>query len=93
MDIRKKILLTGLGLLSISTKEAKKAFKAVAEKTPSKKKLEKTLNALIQEGLLQQKEAEKKSRELVKKILKELDIPTRSELKSLEKKLSNHNKS
>ncbi len=92
MDTYEKILLTSLGLLGISAKEVQKTLKTVAGKKPSKKEMEKTLNALIKEGQSRRKEAEKKARELVKKVLQELDIPTRSELKALEKKLSRHAK-
>lgn len=74
--------------MSVSTKEIQKAFKAAAGKKSSKKELEKILNALMKEGQSKRKEAEKKARELIKKVLKELDIPTRSELKTLERKLS-----
>ncbi len=92
MDTYEKILLASLGLLGFSAKEVQKAFKTIAGKKPSKKELKKTLSALIKEGQSRQKGAEKKARELVKKVLKELDIPTRSELKSFERKLSNHGK-
>ncbi len=88
MNTYEKILLTSLGLLSVSAKEVQKAFKTISAKKPSKKELERTLNALIKEGKSKQKGAEKKAHELVKKILKELDIPTRGELKTLESKLS-----
>ncbi len=92
MNTYEKMLLTSLGLLSVSAKEVQKAFRAAGKKL-SKKELEKTLNALIKGGQSKQKEAEKKARELVTKVLKELDIPTRSELKALERKLSRHAKS
>lgn len=90
MDTYEKILLTSLGLLSVSAKEIQKALKTIAGKKLSKKELEKIINTLIKEGQLKRKGSEKKAQELVKKILKELDIPTRSELKALEKKLLHH---
>lgn len=90
MDTYGKILLTSLGLLSVSAKEVQKAFKAIAGEKPSKKDLDKFLSALIKEGQSKRKESEKKAHDLIKKVLKEFDIPTRSELRALEKKLSRH---
>ncbi len=91
MNTYEKILLTSLGLIGASADEAKKAFQIIGKKS-QKKELSKTLNALIKRGRLEQKTAEAKARQLVKKVLKELDIPTRSELKALEKKLGRQTK-
>jgi len=83
-----KILLASLGLLSVSAKETKRVLRAVKDKKPSEKTLEEFLANMVKEGQEMRKESEKKVRDVVRQVLKELDIPTRSELKTLEKKLS-----
>jgi len=81
-----------LGLLSVSAKEVKKALKAIKSKKPSEKELGKFLADLVKEGRATRKESEKKMRDLIKLVLKELDIPTRSELNALKRNLSHHAK-
>ncbi len=88
MDIYEKMLLAGLGLAGASAKEIRKTLKTIAGKNPSEKEWGKTLDAWAREGQSRRQEAEQKARALVKKVLQELDLPTRSELKALEKKLS-----
>lgn len=88
MNTYEKILLTSLGLLSVSAKEATKALKAIKNKKPSEKELEKFLADLVKEGRTTRKESEKKVRDIIKLVLEGLDIPRRSELQALERKLS-----
>lgn len=90
MESYEKILLSGLGLVSMSEKEFKKMLQMIAGRTPTKKELDQFLAAILKEGKAKQQKSAKQAKAAVKKILEELDIPTRSELKALEKKLSQY---
>ncbi len=87
MNTYEKIFLASLGLVSISAKEIKKVLKNISSKKPTNKELEEFLSKLTKEGRSRSEEAGKQIKIAVEKILKELDIPTRSELRALEKKI------
>jgi len=87
MNTYEKIVLASLGLVSVSAKEIKKALKNLSSKKPTNKELEKFIAKLTKESKSRQQEVEKQIKAAVKDILKELDIPTKGELKALEKKI------
>ncbi|MBI3337304.1 MAG: hypothetical protein HY005_01605 [Candidatus Staskawiczbacteria bacterium] len=82
-----KIFLASLGLVSVSVKEIKKVLEEISSKQPTGKELEKFIAKLSKEGKSRQQEIEKQIKSSVRMVLKELDIPTKSELKKLEKKI------
>lgn len=89
MKTYEKMFLASLGIVDASAKEAKRLLKLISEKKrQSSKELEKALGSLIKEGKSRQAEVSKKIKSAIKDTLKELDIPTRNELRQLEKKVN-----
>lgn len=84
-----KLFLASLGLISASAKEAKQLLKTISKKKISEKEIEKTLAALVTEGKKSKHDSIKELRILLKKALKELNIPTRDEFITLKKKVDN----
>lgn len=82
-----KLFLASLGLVSASAKEAKRLLEALSKEKISEKEVRKTFDALIAEGKKSKRESTLKLHSLIKKALKELDIPTRDEFVTLEKKV------
>ncbi len=87
MKTSERVLAAALGLLSLSAKETGKFFEKVSSKASSPKEIKKIFAKLSKEGDVQGKKVEVQLRNAVKRVLKEFDIPTRSELQALERKL------
>ena len=87
MNTYEKIVLASLGLVSVSAKEIKKVLKNLSSKKPTNKELGRFIAKLTKEGKSRELEVEKQIKAAVKDVLKELDIPTKGELKALEKKI------
>lgn len=87
MKSYEKILLASLGLVSMSVKEAERLLKTISKKKISEKGAKKTFAELVAEGKKSKRESIEKLKTLLKKVLEELNIPTRDEFAVLKNKV------
>ncbi len=81
------MFLASIGLASISAREVRKVLANLLSRAPTRKEAEQFLAALTKEGASRRKDAAQYAERVFKGVLKKLDVPTRSDLKALEKKV------
>lgn len=86
MSIYKELFLASVGLVGVSAKGAKRLAEAIAKRIP-RKEAKKIFAALVAEGEKGARTSAREAKLLLKKVMKELDVPTRDEFASLKKKV------
>ncbi|HCK99272.1 MAG TPA: hypothetical protein DHW42_04100 [Candidatus Marinimicrobia bacterium] len=90
-DIIKKIFLAGLGAATLTREKAEDIIEELVKKGElSREEKPGVLNDLLKEADKRKEEARNFISEEVKKVLKTLNIATKEDLDSLEKRLKNH---
>ncbi|MBU1487093.1 phasin family protein [bacterium] len=88
LDLLKKTALVGLGALVMTEEKIEEIVKDLVKKGEVSQGEGKTLvSELMQKAEAGKKEIEEKIEAIVKKTLRKLDIPSRSELKEIKAKL------
>ncbi len=86
MKSYEKVLLASVGLVGASAKGAKRLLGAISAKIP-REEAKKVFAALVAEGESSKRASVRELKVLLKKVLCELDVPTRSEFAALKKKV------
>ncbi len=86
MKSYEKLLLASVGLVGASAKGAKRLVRAISAKIPRREAKE-AFAALVAEGEASRRASVRELKVLLKKVLRELDVPTRSEFAALKKKV------
>ncbi len=87
-DLAKKGLSLGLGLLVMTKEQVEKAVDELVNKGKiSADESKKMVNRLIETGEREREHLDEVLRERVKKVLSELDIPSKKELEALEERV------
>lgn len=87
-DIIEKALLTGLGVLSITREKAEDVVNELIEKGEIKKeKQSELIDRLLEKGKETRGEIEKTVEKTIHNVLERMDIPSRSDIESLEKRI------
>jgi polyhydroxyalkanoate synthesis regulator phasin len=87
-DILKKAMNLGFGILSVKKEDIEELIDEMVKKGEIKRDEAKVqVNEIINKILSSKKEVETKIEEIVEKALHKFDIPTRSELQQIQKKL------
>ncbi|GAV22478.1 phasin family protein [Carboxydothermus pertinax] len=89
MDIFKRSIMLGLGLITLTKEKAEEFMNELMEKGKmSKDEAQKFLDDLITKGKSQKEELKAEINAELQKIIKELNLVTREELKLLENRLN-----
>ena len=89
MDIFKRSILLGLGLITLTKEKTEEFLKELMEKGKmSKDEAQNFLNELIEKGKIHKDGLKAEIKEELQKIIKELNLVTRDELKLLENRLN-----
>jgi len=88
MDIFRRSLLLGLGLISLTKEKTEEFLKELMERGKmSKEEAQRFLDELIEKGKNQKEELKSEIDEELRKIIKDLNLVTREELNLLENRI------
>lgn len=89
LEMLKKGIYTGLGMISLTKDRVEEAVKKLAEESKlSEEEGRKLVDEILSQSEKEKAKIEKKIDDMIKVALEKLDIPRRKDLEALEKKIS-----